>query len=98
MEDLLRDCLAEIRLSAGPAIQFSLSGGFPELMADENMLRQVLLNLLRNAVEAIDGTGRQGIVEVTGSTLMTRSIHRATRWSVQVSMPAGNTPPSTEAS
>jgi nitrogen fixation/metabolism regulation signal transduction histidine kinase len=53
--ELLADCAAELRpLYDERRVSFSVSGEFPEVRADELMLRQALLNLLRNAAEAFD--------------------------------------------
>jgi two-component system NtrC family sensor kinase len=43
---------------AGIALQLQISPDLPEIAADENQLRQALLNLLRNAKEAMPGGGR----------------------------------------
>ncbi|HJR07130.1 MAG TPA: ATP-binding protein [Pyrinomonadaceae bacterium] len=53
--ELLADCAAELQpLYDERRVAFNISGDFPEVRADELMLRQALLNLLRNAAEAID--------------------------------------------
>ena len=44
----------------------NINGDFPHVRADETMLRQALLNLLRNAVEAIDEDSSARRVEVRG--------------------------------
>jgi nitrogen fixation/metabolism regulation signal transduction histidine kinase len=55
IDELLADCAAELRpLYDERGVSFSVSGEFPEVRADELMLRQALLNLLRNAAEAFD--------------------------------------------
>src|SRR4029077_5676191 len=40
---------------AGIALAVEVGEGLPEIMADESQLRQALLNLIRNAREALDG-------------------------------------------
>ncbi|HVR60828.1 MAG TPA: ATP-binding protein, partial [Polyangia bacterium] len=40
---------------AGIALAIEVGDGLPEIMADESQLRQALLNLIRNAREALDG-------------------------------------------
>jgi nitrogen fixation/metabolism regulation signal transduction histidine kinase len=66
--ELLADCAAELRpLHDERRISFSVSGVFPEVRADELMLRQALLNLLRNAAEAIDDARAERRVSVHGS-------------------------------
>jgi nitrogen fixation/metabolism regulation signal transduction histidine kinase len=55
LSELLTDCAAELQpLYDEQRVSFSVSGVFPEVRADELMLRQALLNLLRNAAEAFD--------------------------------------------
>jgi signal transduction histidine kinase len=55
LRELLIDCAAELQPSYEERrVTFNLSGEFPSVRADELMLRQALLNLLRNAVEAFD--------------------------------------------
>ena len=50
---LLRDRVAE----AGIALKAELADDLPRLTVDERRLRQVLLNLVQNAIEAIGGDG-----------------------------------------
>ncbi|HEY0101636.1 MAG TPA: ATP-binding protein [Pyrinomonadaceae bacterium] len=57
MRELLTDCADELQpFYAERAVSFDLSGEFPSVRADELMLRQALLNLLRNAAEAFEET------------------------------------------
>src|SRR5262245_28853695 len=67
LTDLLKDCIEETQLSPTPAVDLEMKGTFPTVHGDETMLRQVFTNLLRNAVESMDGTGKRGKVEVGGS-------------------------------
>ncbi len=68
LNDLIQECVEEVRVSRGTgSVVISTSGAFPEISGDEAMLRQVFGNLLRNAVESIDGAMRPGHVEVSGS-------------------------------
>ena len=43
---------------AGIALELEVAADLPEIAADENQLRQALLNLVRNAKEAMPGGGR----------------------------------------
>jgi nitrogen fixation/metabolism regulation signal transduction histidine kinase len=68
LPELLADCAAELQPYYDERhISFSVSGDFAEVRADELMLRQALLNLLRNAAEAIDDTRAERRVSARGS-------------------------------
>jgi nitrogen fixation/metabolism regulation signal transduction histidine kinase len=66
--ELLQHCAADLRaLFDERSVALTLEGEFGDVLADERMLRQMLLNLLRNAAEAIpDGEGERK-VSVSGS-------------------------------
>lgn len=65
LHELLTDCAAELQpFYEERNVSFNLSGEFPEVRADELMLRQALLNLLRNAAEAFDDPQHAGQREV----------------------------------
>ncbi|HLL70999.1 MAG TPA: ATP-binding protein [Pyrinomonadaceae bacterium] len=67
LAQLLNDCAAELQpFYEERRITFSVAGDFPEVRADELMLRQALLNLLRNAAEAIDDTSTERRVSARG--------------------------------
>jgi PAS domain S-box-containing protein len=69
LQELIRECVEEVRVSeAGRSCVLTVQGNFPQVPGDDIMLRQVFINLLRNAAEATEGTGRPGKVMVTGST------------------------------
>ena len=66
--ELLADCASELQpLYDERRVSFSVSGEFAEVRADELMLRQALLNLLRNAAEAIDDSRAERRVGARGS-------------------------------
>lgn len=70
LNDLIQECVEEVRVSQrSRSVVISTSGTFPEISGDEVMLRQVFGNLLRNAVESIDGATRTGRVEISGSVI-----------------------------
>lgn len=50
-----------------PYLEIRLEGGFAEVPGDEGLLRQALLNLTRNAAEAVAGTGTPGEVVIRGA-------------------------------
>lgn len=55
-----------------PAVRFSVDGE-GSASADENLLRQILHNLLRNAVDAVDGTGRVAVQLAPGRVVVADS-------------------------
>lgn len=69
IENLLRECVQEVRVSF-PTSTFDITvdGNFRNVMGDELMLRQVFLNLIRNAVESIDGKPGPGKINIRGTT------------------------------
>jgi signal transduction histidine kinase len=68
LEELVRECGEEVRIASMSApFVFSMGGTFPQISGDETALRQVFTNLLLNAAESIDGTGRKGKIEMIGS-------------------------------
>lgn len=55
LNELVRDCATELAaFYVERSVALTLEGDFPQVRADERMLRQAVLNLLRNAAEAID--------------------------------------------
>lgn len=64
LDELLKDCIDENKSSS---IEFSVNGTFPTVQGDDTMLRQVFTNLLRNAVESMDGNSRPARIQVNGS-------------------------------
>ncbi len=44
------------------------TGSFAEIAGDEGLLRQALLNLVRNAAEAVSSAGERGMVLIEGAT------------------------------
>jgi two-component system, NtrC family, sensor histidine kinase HydH len=50
-----------------PAVAIRFEGAFAEVPGDEGLLRQVLLNLARNAAEAVSGNGGGGQVVIGGA-------------------------------
>ncbi|HEX7998027.1 MAG TPA: ATP-binding protein [Pyrinomonadaceae bacterium] len=68
LRELIADCDAELQaLFSERRVHLKLSGDFPEIRADERMLRQALINLLRNAAEAIPEESTERRVSVRGS-------------------------------
>jgi nitrogen fixation/metabolism regulation signal transduction histidine kinase len=66
--ELLEQCAADLgALFEERRVAVALEGEFSEVQADERMLRQALLNLLRNAAEAIPDDSAARRVEVRGS-------------------------------
>ena len=68
LRELIEDCLVELQpLYEELRVEFILEGEFPEVRADERMLRQALLNLLRNAAEAVNEESPRRLVTIRGS-------------------------------
>lgn len=70
MKELLKECIEEVSVAFPENIQFIMNGDFPEVTGDEARLHQVFSNLIRNAAESMDGTRRNGTVEISGSTTL----------------------------
>jgi nitrogen fixation/metabolism regulation signal transduction histidine kinase len=65
LDALFDTCARELRaLFDKRGVALDIEGEFPEVRADERMLRQAVLNLLRNAAEAITDESRERIVHV----------------------------------
>ncbi len=65
VQDIVQNTLelAEIELRRRNVRLFThIAAGIPALHADPILIEQVLLNLLRNAAEAVDQAGRQGVL------------------------------------
>jgi signal transduction histidine kinase len=69
LRGLIEECALELRaLYDEKRVELLLEGDFADVRADERMLRQALLNLLRNAAEAIDEDSTERRVCLRGST------------------------------
>jgi PAS domain S-box-containing protein len=67
LAELVEECSVELRsFYQERRTTLDIEGDFPEIRADERMLRQALLNLLRNAAEAIDEDNADARVTVRG--------------------------------
>lgn len=68
LSELIEHCVADLRaLFDELRAALKLEGEFGDVLADERMLRQTLLNLLRNAAEAIPDDADERRVTVRGS-------------------------------
>jgi signal transduction histidine kinase len=68
LHELLQDCLTELQpLFEERRVSVEIKGEFPQIQADERMLRPALLNILRNAAEAIDEQKQERLVKVYGA-------------------------------
>ncbi|MBI3654423.1 MAG: PAS domain-containing protein [Acidobacteria bacterium] len=66
---LLEDCVLELQpLLEKHEVALALTGDFITLACDESLLRRVFLNLIRNAIEAIDADAPVKQIEILGST------------------------------
>ena len=69
LRELVDECSVELSaFYRERRLSLDIEGDFPEIRADERMLRQALLNLLRNAAEAIDEDKRERRVKLRGSS------------------------------
>jgi nitrogen fixation/metabolism regulation signal transduction histidine kinase len=69
LNEIVKDCATELAAFYDERrVALLLEGIFPQVRADERMLRQAILNLLRNAAEAIDeAEARERRVTVQGA-------------------------------
>jgi two-component system sensor histidine kinase AtoS len=67
LSEIIESCAAELKtLYAARRVELNIGGEFPRVCADERLLRQAILNLLRNAAEAIPETHETRRVTVRG--------------------------------
>ena len=67
LTELVGECADELQpLFAERSVQLVITGDFAEIHADERMLRQALLNLMRNAAESIAEEEKERVVTVSG--------------------------------
>jgi nitrogen fixation/metabolism regulation signal transduction histidine kinase len=68
LRELIEDCLSELQpVYEESRVESIVLGEFPNVRADERMLRQALLNLLRNAAEAVTEESKKRLVTIRGS-------------------------------
>lgn len=68
LSELISECSAELEnLFEERRIALSVAGELPTVQADERMLRQALLNLMRNGAEAIEDEAQERKVTIQGS-------------------------------
>lgn len=80
LRELLDECATELReLFRARGVELVLTGEWPTVSVDERMLRQALLNVLRNAAEAIDEGQSARRVTAVGSL---QQDARGKNWSV----------------
>jgi nitrogen fixation/metabolism regulation signal transduction histidine kinase len=67
LAELVEECTTELRgFYEERGVELLVEGEFAQVRADERMLRQALLNLMRNAAEAVEGQQTERLVEVRG--------------------------------
>jgi signal transduction histidine kinase len=67
LEELVDDCARELRpLYSAQRVTLTILGEFGRIKGDEIMLRQALLNLIRNGAEAVEDESEARAVTVTG--------------------------------
>jgi two-component system nitrogen regulation sensor histidine kinase GlnL len=68
LHSLIYECVNELRPQLEKdAVAISISGDFITLSADESLLRRVFLNLIRNAIEAIDTDSPTRQIDILGA-------------------------------
>jgi signal transduction histidine kinase len=68
MRALIHECVSELQPYAEKSqVQLSVSGDFITLSADESLLKRVFVNLIRNALEAIDSESTFKQIEIIGA-------------------------------
>jgi PAS domain S-box-containing protein len=66
--ELIDNCIADVRRQiVENGIRIQMVGEFAEVAADESLLRRVFINLLRNAVEAIDPNSPEKLIRISGA-------------------------------
>ncbi|HET9785104.1 MAG TPA: ATP-binding protein [Terriglobales bacterium] len=69
LDALVRQSAEALRVQTDalqPALKVTIEGTFPPVAGDAMLLSSALMNLLRNAAEAIAQTGRPGVVRISG--------------------------------
>ena len=68
LRELIEECATEVQMQlTQDGIVIGLEGDFPEVAADESLLRRVFLNLIRNAAEAIDPLSTLKTIAISGT-------------------------------
>lgn len=68
LNELIEGCIGEVRMQlAESGIRVQTEGEFAEVAADESLLRRVFLNLIRNAIEAIDPSSTDKAIRIIGA-------------------------------
>lgn len=62
-----RDLLAEEASRRGVRIEVAVEAGLPLVVLDRTQIQQVLVNLMRNGMEAMDGTANEKILRIQAS-------------------------------
>ena len=72
LDDLIGHCVAEARAQvAENGIRIETEGVFADVAGDESLLSRAFLNLIRNAVEAIDANAADKRIRISGSVDVT---------------------------
>ncbi|MEK6324015.1 MAG: ATP-binding protein [Acidobacteriota bacterium] len=68
LRSIVDTCVKEVRPQlTGTRIELNVEGEFPQLAGDESLLRRALINLLRNAIEAIDPQSLTKAIVISGA-------------------------------
>ena len=68
LRQIIEDCAEGVRSQLREnSIEFSVEGDFPTLAGDESLLKRAFINLVRNAIEAIDPLSPTKVIVITGT-------------------------------
>jgi signal transduction histidine kinase len=76
LESIIRRVCDELRHELPPDTSIDVRGEFGEVQGDEVLLKQVFVNLVRNAIEACGAIGGQPVIEIAASVDQRRRMCR----------------------
>ena len=88
---MVETSLNEIFVKAGVPFEIDLQPGLPPILVDPSKLKEILIELLRNAAEACQKTGGRAMLKVCGPGIITPAAER--RVDILVSNTGSQIPP-----
>ncbi len=68
LRQIIEDCAEGVRSQLQEnSVEFTVEGDFPTLAGDESLLKRAFINLVRNAIEAIDPLSSNKVIVITGA-------------------------------